>query len=429
MNRITIIGGGAAGIMCAALLAKHGRFKSGGLSCTVYTGGRPLHKLSLTGKGRCNLTNTEPKFPIITAGIGNTNGHKNDDKFLLSALSKFSAEDTMRFFENIGVPVKIERGGRVFPQSDDARDICAALLTDAKKNNVTLISDTVTSLEPSGGGYIINKSVRADTVILATGGLSYPKTGCGRGYNLARQCGHTVTDLRGGLLGADTAEDVSGLAGLSLRNIRVSFTPLDCVKPTPAAERLSQQSELLFTKTGVSGPAVLTLTACYPVAVGTLCIDLKPALSREQLTRRLQDECVARTPSMPGAYSAKQLKTLMTAYMPKTLTPLFLEKAKVSPDRLCGRLSEQERNRVVSTLKALPLTLTGARPIDEAVITIGGICLSEINPKTMESKICPNLYFAGEIIDAAALTGGYNLQIAWSTAYAAAKGIIDKCQN
>ncbi len=393
---VIVIGGGAAGMMSAITAAECG--------ARVLLAERNQmlgKKLSITGKGRCNVTNNSD----------NSNIMKNiptNSRFLYSALAGFSAYDTIEFFENLGVPLKTERGNRVFPVSDKASDIVNAL-----KDRMSALGVTVKTMRADGilteSGAVVGikcgkDKYHAPKIILATGGMSYPGTGStGDGYKMARALGHTVTELKPSLVPVCTAEDCKPMMGLSLKNVTLSL------KSSGGKVLYSELGEMLFTHFGVSGPLVLSASAYIKKGDSyTLRIDLKPALDKKKLDSRiLRDFSEAKN---------KQLSTVMRKLLPEKLIDTVLARTAIPADTRVNEITKEQRKSLVTALKDFSLTVSGLRPIEEAIITDGGISVKEINPKTMESKLVSGLFFAGEIIDCAAYTGGYNLQIAFSTA-------------
>ncbi len=364
-------------------------------------------KLAITGKGRCNVCSNSDNETIMKNIPRNA-------RFLYSALSQFSAEDVMSFFERIGVPLKTERGSRVFPVSDKAADVVSALTGRLKQLGVDVLREECTSLiieEGSCRGIVTKKrSINARSVVLATGGKSYPVTGSdGFGYKLAQQAGHTIIPPEPSLSALTTVQRwTAAAAGLDLRNISMKL--LDGGKPI-----YEDFGELMFTASGISGPTVLSASAHIPrMERGrySVRIDLKPALSEKQLDARILRDFAERR----GSRFADSLRGLL----PAQLVQPVVELSGISPDKKVDEISKQERHALGGVLKGLTLDISGFRPIEEAIITRGGVAVNEISPKTMESKLCSGLYFAGEIIDCDAYTGGFNLQIAFSTAYAAA---------
>ncbi|MCI9098554.1 MAG: NAD(P)/FAD-dependent oxidoreductase [Lachnospiraceae bacterium] len=412
-EKILVAGGGASGMMAAVLLARKGH------SVHVFEQNEKLgKKLYITGKGRCNLTNAcETMEELMGAVVTNP-------KFLYSSFYQFDNHQVMDFFEELGVPLKVERGGRVFPKSDKSSDVIRALERQMKKLDVKIhLKSRVEKLllrkeEASGGQLHIrgiqleNKTVvEGDRVLVASGGMSYPSTGAdGSGYRFARSVGHEVVKPVPSLVPLLVQEGyVRHLQGLSLRNIQFSiWDDKKCL--------YREFGELLFTHQGISGPVVLSASA----AIGrrlresplTGKIDLKPALSEAQLDARILRE-FENNPQ-------KQLKNVIGALYPASLTPVAIRLSGISPGKPVSTVSRQERQRLLEITKAFPMTIMGAGSFKEAIITKGGISVREIHPSTMESKLVSGLYFIGEVLDLDAMTGGFNLQIAWSTAWAAA---------
>ena len=409
MKEIVIIGGGAAGLMAAYSAA---RFKDDKTNITVIEkNGRVARKVMITGKGRCNVTNNCNLDTFIA------NVTKNG-RFLYSAFNEFSCEDTMAFFENAGVPLKTERGNRVFPVSDKAVDIVDALFNTLKKNNVKIIEGTaeriiavenrVTAVKLASG-QIIN----CDALIIATGGLSYPLTGStGDGYVMAKSIGHTVTPLIPSLVPLECHEGFCyHLSGLSLKNVNLSIYEEGKKKPI-----FSQLGEMLFTHFGISGPLVLSASAHIRKMEKqnyTAQIDLKPALDEEQLDKRLLRDFSNELNS--------NFSNSLGELLPKSLIPVIVGISGIPSNLKVNQISKEQRKNLVYLLKHLALNVKAYRPIEEAIITSGGISVKEIEPSTMKSKLNEGLYFAGEIIDVDAYTGGFNLQIAFSTGYCAGK--------
>lgn len=392
-------------MFCAAHAA------AAGLRTGVAEHGRSLgRKLGITGKGRCNLTNDCSADEVLK-------NIPRNPRFLYSALSKFAPADVMEYFENLGVPLKTERGRRVFPVSDKAGDIVRALERQLHKTGAEVIRGNCTRLiieqGECRGAVISGREVRAGAVVLATGGASYPATGSdGSGYALARQAGHTVIPPEPSLIPMETEERwVAEAAGLDLRNISMRLT-------RDGKTLYEDFGELLFTAYGVSGPTILSASAHIPeMKPGEYCIeiDLKPALSEKKLDDRILRDFAERR----GMRFADSLRGLL----PAQLAPVIAELSGIPADRKVDEVTKEQRRELGRLLKRLTLHVTKFRPIEEAIITRGGVSVKEINPNTMESKLCRGLYFSGEIIDCDAYTGGFNLQIAFSTAYAAAMAI------
>jgi len=403
MKKIVIIGGGAAGLMAAASASQ----ELSGISHSITViekNSRPARKLMITGKGRCNVTNNCDVNSLIS------NTPKNG-KFLYSAFSNFNSQDTMRFFENCGVPLKTERGNRVFPASDKAVDIVDALVKSVQKN-CNIIEGTVESIiAPNAFVTAVKlsdgKILDADCVILATGGMSYPLTGStGDGYKMAKTLGHAVTALTPSLVGLECHEGFcTRLAGLSLKNVTLSVFEKGKKKPL-----YKELGEMLFTHTGISGP--LTLSASAHVRyMGKkeyfAEIDLKPALDEAQLDKRLLRD-FEESLNRDFANSLDKL-------LPKSIIPVIINMSGIAPHTKVNQISREQRQALINAIKHFKVTITSFRPIEEAIITSGGISVKEINPATMMSKLIKGLFFAGEIIDVDAYTGGFNLQIAFST--------------
>lgn len=392
---VIVVGAGAAGLMAAITAAENG-----GSVLILERNAMVGKKLLITGKGRCNVTNNSDNENIMK-------NIPTNSRFLYSALAGFSAVDTMNFFEKLGVPLKTERGNRVFPVSDKAADIVNALKMRVKQIGVAIVNDraekiltengSVAGVKCGGGIY------NAESVILATGGKSYPGTGStGDGYIMAKSLGHTVTELKPSLVPICTAEDCKQMMGLSLKNVTLSLIDKDSGKVL-----YKELGEMLFTHFGVSGPLVLSASAFVKKGRYKLSIDLKPALDEKKLDARiLRDFEEAKN---------KQLSTVLRKLLPEKLIDEVISRTAIPPQTKVNEITKLQRKALVSVLKGFELNVTSLRPIEEAIITDGGISVKEINPKTMESKLISGLYFAGEIIDCAAYTGGYNLQIAFST--------------
>ncbi len=408
MSKVLIIGGGAAGMMAAVTAARRG------LTVTVAEKmDRPLRKVMITGKGRCNVTNNTDINGLVSAVTGN-------GRFLYSAFNMFSSIDTMEFFEANGVPLKTERGNRVFPKSDKSVDIVDALVSAVRKSGAKLIKSEIESIMVADGKVIgaVDKSGRelcADAVIIATGGLSYPLTGStGDGYKFALSAGHTVTELKPSLVPLTVHEGwCSELQGLSLKNI--SFSIFEGEKSKPV---FTDFGELMFTHYGLSGPVVLS-SAAYIDAIDSrsykAVIDLKPALSEEKLDERIRRDF--------EQFSNRDFCNSLGDLLPRKMIPVIVKLSGIAPSTKVNQITKQQREGLVKLLKSLTLNITGFRDIEEAIITKGGIKLSEVNPKTMESKLVDGLFFAGEVLDVDAFTGGFNLQIAFSTGFVAGNSV------
>jgi predicted Rossmann fold flavoprotein len=403
MKRIGIIGGGPAGMTAAIFAAEFGAKVA-----IIEKNDRLGKKLLITGKGRCNVTNDSD----INTHIENI---PTNPRFMYAALNGFKPSDTMNFFESLGVPLKTERGNRVFPVSDRSADICGALKRRLNQLGVEIIherAEHIITAENRVAGVSTDKgSHEFDAVILCTGGASYPLTGStGDGYKMARELGHTVTPLKPALVPVECEEKwVRDLMGVSLKN--VTLTVFDA----GGNEVYSEQGELLFTHFGLSGPLVLSASSHMKKLPGmkySLKIDLKPALDEKTLDKRLQSDF--------AKYSNKDFINALGDLLPVKLIPVVVSLSGIDGRKKVNIITREERRALLETLKNLPLTAVRFRPIDEAIVTSGGISVKEISPKTLESKLVSGLYFAGEIIDVDAYTGGFNLQIAFSTAHLAA---------
>ena len=410
MKRVVVIGGGAAGLMAAVIAGREGA-KVTLLEKMNYVG----KKMGITGKGRCNITNACDMSDFIKNTPGN-------GKFLYGAYERFTNEDLLQLLHDAGLETKVERGGRVFPASDSALDVRNTFMKLMKHYGVDvhleepvkkiLVNDDVVT------GVVTDKETyHADAVVIATGGKSYPATGStGDGYILAAQVGHKITDIRPSLVPIVTEESwVKDLMGLSLRNVELSIVAKNKVQA-------KMFGEMMFTHFGITGPIVLSLSHTVGKLmrkknIGTIGLDinLKPALSPETLDKRLQKDF--------ELYSKKQLINGMKDLLPSRLIPLIIELAGIDPQKPINQISKEERQQIGYMLQHMPLTVKGLRPVEEAIVTAGGISLKEFNPKTMESKLVKGLYGAGEVLDIDAFTGGYNLQAAFSTGYVAAMHI------
>ncbi|MBR5308842.1 MAG: NAD(P)/FAD-dependent oxidoreductase [Clostridia bacterium] len=420
ISDIAIIGAGASGLMAASFASECGA------TVTVFeknTSEKKLEadkyfdnaylgkKLLITGKGRCNLTNDCSNEDFLKNVPANP-------KFLYSALGCFDTASVMKFFEDNGCPVKVERGDRVFPVSDKSRDVLDALKRSITRENCTFINSEVTSVEKSDGVFLVKcrsgKQYGFRRVIICTGGLSYPVTGStGDGYEFARSFGHTITPTRGSLVPIELDGSLhSEMQGLSLKNVVLTLFDKKNKKV------FSELGEMLFTHFGISGPLVLSCSAHMRKDISEYRaeIDLKPALDEETLDKRLVSDFTK--------YQNRDIKNAMTDLLPQKMIAPFVEVCSLPSDIKPNSLKKEQRRVILNTLKHFPLELKSLRPVTEAVITSGGIPVKEINPSTMESKICEGLYFAGEIIDVDAYTGGFNLQIAFSTAKLAAVSCV-----
>ncbi len=402
-RKVIVIGAGAAGMMAAYSSALCGN------KVTVFERNEKAgKKLFITGKGRCNITNDSDVETILNNIITNR-------KFMYSAIYSFSNEDVKAFFEENGLHLKVERGNRIFPVSDKSSDVINTLKKALRNENVEieyniLVKDLVVENNTVKGVVLKDdRKVYADKVIMATGGMSYPVTGSdGKGFDILRKYGHTITDLSPALVPMNVKEEFAKeLQGLSLKNVDISFYRNE-VDKKPVYEEFG---EMLFTHFGISGPIVLSgsSVAGKYLKEGNLIarIDLKPALSKEQLDDRILREFTNGI--------NKDIVNVMDNLLPKKLIPVMLDYCEIESHKKVNSISKEERNRMVEAFKGLKLTITSLRSFNEAIITQGGIKVKEVDPGTMESKIISNLYLAGEMLDVDALTGGYNLQIAWST--------------
>ena len=413
MSHVIVVGGGAAGMFAAIAAAKNGH------QVTLYEKNEKLgKKIFITGKGRCNITNAADMEELFDAVVTNS-------KFLYSSFYGYTNQNVIDFFEDAGVPVKIERGNRVFPISDHSSDVIRALEREMKKGGVKVCLNTeVKSVEAEKGKF--NKVVLKDTTtqtadacIVATGGLSYRSTGStGDGFRFAENVGHKVTQCFPSLVPMETKEPwICELQGLSLRNVEAKI--LDGKK-----ELYKDFGEMLFTHFGVSGPLIISASSYVGKKFMdkngqkkelTLEIDLKPALTEEQLDQRVLRDFEEN--------HNRQFKNAITKLFPTKLIPVMLELGGIDPEKKVNSIEKEERKQFVHLIKHFRMTLTGLRDYPEAIITKGGVNVKEIDPGTMESKLVKGLYFAGEVLDLDALTGGFNLQIAWSTGYAAGNAI------
>ena len=410
MKRVVVIGGGAAGLMAAVIAGREGA-KVTLLEKMNFVG----KKMGITGKGRCNITNASDMSEFIKNTPGN-------GKFLYGAYERFTNEDLLQLLHDAGLETKVERGGRVFPASDSALEVRNTFMKLMKHYGVDVhLEEPVKKILVADGvvnGVVTDKETyHADAVVIATGGKSYPATGStGDGYILAAEVGHKITDIRPSLVPIVTEESwVKDLMGLSLRNVELSVVAKNKVQA-------KMFGEMMFTHFGITGPIVLSLSHTVGklmrkknIGVIGLDINLKPALSPETLDKRLQKDF--------DLYSKKQLLNGMKDLLPSRLIPLIIELAGIAPQKPINQISKEERQQIGYMLQHMPLTVKGLRPVEEAIVTAGGISLKEFNPKTMESKLVEGLYGAGEVLDIDAFTGGYNLQAAFSTGYVAAMHI------
>ena len=407
---IVVVGGGAAGLMAAGYAAE-----LGARVCLVEKMERPGKKLSIIGKGRCNVTNNCSRDVCIESVPGN-------GRFLYGAFSAFSCQDTMAFFEGRGLPLKTERGARVFPVSDKARDVVDTLIRYVEGNGAVFHRGRAVSLFVEDGvlrGVCLENGEKllAQRVILACGGASYPGTGSnGDGYRLAQEAGHRIVPLKPSLVPLVAAgTDCRDMMGLSLRNIGISVWDTDKKK-----EVYKDFGELLFTHFGLSGPVILSASShMRNMSPGRyrVDIDLKPALRPEQLDARLQRDF--------SQNLNRDFLNSLSALLPRKLIPVAVKRSGIPGGKKCNSITREERLRFGRLLKAFSFEITGFRPIEEAIVTSGGVDVRQVSPHTMESKLLPGLYFAGEMLDVDAYTGGFNLQIAFSTGRAAAAGAVE----
>lgn len=401
MRKIIIIGGGAAGLIASATAAKRGEDVT-----VIEKNSRPARKVMITGKGRCNVTNACFDLDDLINSV------VTNKRFMYSAFSSFMPYDTIALIEEMGVPTKIERGNRVFPESDKAVDIVDALVKNAKQSGVKFVEGTVTSFNTENN---VIKSVNladgtvvdGDAFAICTGGLSYQSTGStGDGYRLAESVGHSITDIEPALISLVASNGfVPKLQGLSLRNISIKL--LDGEK-----EIYSDFGEMLFTHYGVSGPVILSASShmTHPKEHNyKIVIDLKPALDEQTLDKRIQRDFAENT--------NKDFINSLSKLLPNKIIPVIVKLSGIEPSEKVNQITKAQRQNLVHLLKNFTVNISDFRPINEAIITSGGVDVKEINPKTMGSKIIDNLFFAGEVIDVDAYTGGFNLQVAFSTGY------------
>ena len=398
-----VIGGGPAGMFAAITAAEQGQ-----KVLLLEANNRLGKKLLITGKGRCNVTNQCSAEEVLR------NVPKNG-RFLYSAMDAFPPERIMAFFNDNGCPLKTERGNRVFPTSDKSVSVLDCLQKKLKTSGVIIknarVHDILTDDGKVTGVQAAGEKIYAKWVILATGGVSYPATGStGDGYHMAAKLGHTVIPAEGSLVPLETAgRDCQDMQGLSLRNVAVKLLN------SKGKVIYKDFGELLFTHFGISGPTVLSASAHMKGEGNRLLIDLKPALDEGKLNERILRDL--------DTYKNRVMENALTDLLPRSMIPVVLRKLQIPADLQANSLKKEQRRALVELLKAFPVEITGKRPVAEAIITSGGIKVSEIDPKTMGSKLVQGLYFAGEIIDCDAYTGGFNLQIAWATAYAAAMAV------
>lgn len=421
-NTVAVIGGGAAGLMCAVFAARNGntvtlfeknKSEKNIDSEKVFDNAYLGKKLLITGKGRCNVTNACTAEEFMNSVTVNS-------KFMYAAYNAFPAEKTMEFFENAGVSLKIERGNRVFPVSDKSIDILRALKSEIKNAGVKVVNKKILAVTTLDEGFELTdengKKHLFDKTVICTGGKSYPQTGSdGDGYEFAKKLGHTVTEITPSLvpLECERAAMCSRMAGLSLKNVKLSMVDKNKNKPV-----YTELGEMLFTHFGISGPLVLSASAHmkkFSPDKYRADIDLKPALDLQTVEAKLI--------KLFAEESNKNMANVLRNMLPQSMTEPFCEYCGMSPDEKPNSVTKEKRRVVAEAFKRFSLDITSFRPINEAIITSGGVSVKEINPSTMESKLVRGLFFAGEIIDVDAYTGGFNLQIAFSTAYLAAMGL------
>lgn len=418
MYDVIIIGAGAAGMMAAVTAGRQGA-----KTCLLEKNEKPGKKLYITGKGRCNITSaceTEELFRHVVT----------NKKFLYSSFYTMTNEDVIRFFGELGVKTKVERGERVFPRSDKSSDVIRALWNECEKNGVDIrfhsevtelvkVGDRIRGVVTAGG-----EVLEAAGVIVACGGMSYASTGSdGAGYRLAEQMGHTVTPCRQGLVPVSIREEAPAkMQGLSLKNVELCFYTKENGKKK---EWYREFGEMMFTHFGMTGPLVLSASSyigdIIPAKTVYAQLDCKPALSAEKLHRRILRDF--------GENPNVCLKNVLTGLLPKSMIPVVLELGEVEGSKPVNRVTKEERERLVHTVKEMTFTVGSLRGWNEAIITRGGVDVREVNPSTMESRLVKNLYFAGEMLDVDALTGGFNLQIAWSTGYLAGASAPAGCKG
>lgn len=400
-----VIGGGASGMMCSAVAAERG------LDVILLEPNKILgRKLRITGKGRCNVTNNCDIKEFLTNIPG-------DGRFLYSALNRLSPRDTMELFEGLGLKLKTERGNRVFPVSDNANDVAGALQRYMHRSGVRIercsAKHILTENSSVVGVQTDEGVIDCRATVICTGGLSYPLTGSnGAGYKMARELGHTVTERRPSLVPLESDDEYCAqMQGFSLRNVTLSaFEDGKLI--------YKELGEMLFTHFGVSGPLVLSASSHmrnFGKANYTLSIDLKPALDEKKLDARLLRDF--------EKYANRDFANSLCDLAGKTMIPVLVELSGIPPEEKVNSITREQRHALLKLFKEFPVSISGPRPIDEAIVTSGGVATREINPRTMESKLVSGLYFAGEVMDLDAYTGGFNLQIAWSTAYVAANSL------
>ena len=408
-----VIGGGPAGLIAAIQAAS-----SGARTAVIEKNQKLCKKLRITGKGRCNITNA-CDFDTLLANI------PTNSKFLISAFRAFSNLDIMDFFQAIGLEMVVERGGRVFPKTQNANDVAEALISYAKKQQIDFFLNSAADAILTESGAVrgitlkkttdqISKTLYAPAVIVATGGLSYPLTGStGDGYRFARDAGHTVIPTRPSLAALLSKEPfLKELQGLSLKNVAVSLI-------ADGQTVYSDFGEMLFTDSGVSGPIILSASAHYaPQKQTVLEIDFKPALNLQKLYERIQRDFTE--------FDRKIYANALDKLLPKKMIPIFIKRSGILPGKQVNQINREERMQIAKLLKCFPLQISGIDAVQNAVVTAGGVHVKEIQPATMESKLCKGLYFAGEVLDADGYTGGFNLTIAFSTGYAAGRAAFKK---
>lgn len=400
-----VIGGGAAGMMCSLIAARRG------LDVILLEPNKMLgRKLRITGKGRCNVTNNCDIKDFLTNIPG-------DGRFLYSALNRLSPRDTMQFFESLGLPLKTERGNRVFPVSDNANDVAGTLARNLERSGVRHIRESANHIIAENGEVTGVKTdsgvISCRAAVICTGGLSYPLTGStGAGYKMARELGHSIAPCRPSLVPLESDDEYCAqMQGFSLKNVTLSAYENDKLI-------FRELGEMLFTHFGVSGPLVLSASSHmrnFGSAKYRLSIDLKPALDEKKLDARLLRDF--------EKYANRDFANSLCDLAGKTMIPVLVELSGIPAEEKVNSITRQQRHDLLRLFKEFPVSISRPRPIDEAIVTSGGVLTKEINPRTMESKLVSGLYFAGEVMDVDAYTGGFNLQIAWSTAYVAANSI------
>ena len=416
MNKVIVVGGGAAGMMAAIAAAD-----AGAKVCLIEKNEKLGKKIYITGKGRCNVTNAGEMETLFANCVTNA-------KFLYSAFYGFDNRKVMELLEKAGCPLKVERGDRVFPVSDHSSDVIAALSRELKKRNVEILLNSQVKellmakkdeMQAVAGVVLANgRKLLSDRVIIATGGISYPTTGStGDGYRFAKETGHGFVDTMPSLVPMNTKETwCREVMGLALKNVSVRLVQ---------GKKVLYEGfgEMLFTHFGVSGPLILSASSYYVKKQGQamLYIDLKPALDMEQLDKRILRDFEEN--------KNKQFSNALNGLFPVKLIPIMINQSGIRPDKKVNEITREERRAFAELIKKLPLTVTGVRDYNEAIITRGGVSVKDVNPSSMESKKVQGMYFAGEVLDLDALTGGFNLQIAWSTGYLAGENAAKGEQN